>query len=170
MSLTWFLSGQYGNAWQKWCIWYSKPHGQIKEYAWSHTWNCDEIPISSATFKGRVVRTSDGFDYITNTEKICFLSNMDQWCAHGEGRRSTEPPFKLQIFKICRRQCQHHDQFVPLDMKGCICHFTKWQIHHFISEGKNNWYLDKREKNSRYSLCASRICIVDSKYIHISDR
>ena len=24
---------------------------------------------------------------------------------------------------------------VPLDMKGCICHFTKWQIHHFISKG-----------------------------------
>ena len=22
---------------------------------------------------------------------------------------------------------------VPLDMKGCICHFTKWQIHPFIS-------------------------------------
>ena len=20
-------------------------------------------------------------------------------------------------------------QFVPLDMKGCICHFVKWQIH-----------------------------------------
>ena len=92
------------------------------------------------------MRTSDGFDYITNPKKICFLSNMDQWRAHGEGRRSTEPPFELQIFKICRRQYQHHDQFVPLDMKGCICHFTKWQIHHFISEGTNNWYLDKREK------------------------
>ena len=24
---------------------------------------------------------------------------------------------------------------VPLDMKGCICHFAKWQIHPFISEG-----------------------------------
>ena len=22
---------------------------------------------------------------------------------------------------------------VPLDMKGCICHFTKWQIHPFIT-------------------------------------
>ena len=25
--------------------------------------------------------------------------------------------------------------FVPLDMKGCICHLTKWQIHSFISKG-----------------------------------
>ena len=25
--------------------------------------------------------------------------------------------------------------FVPLDMKGCICHFAKWQIHPFISKG-----------------------------------
>ena len=24
---------------------------------------------------------------------------------------------------------------VSLDMKGCICHFTKWQIHPFISKG-----------------------------------
>ena len=23
----------------------------------------------------------------------------------------------------------------PLDMKGCICHFVKWQIHPFISKG-----------------------------------
>ena len=22
-------------------------------------------------------------------------------------------------------------------MKGCICHFTKWQIHLFISKGAN---------------------------------
>ena len=24
---------------------------------------------------------------------------------------------------------------VPLDMKGYICHFRKWQIHPFISKG-----------------------------------
>ena len=24
---------------------------------------------------------------------------------------------------------------VSLDMKGCICHFVKWQIHPFISKG-----------------------------------
>ena len=24
--------------------------------------------------------------------------------------------------------------FVPLNMKGCICHFIKWQIHPFISK------------------------------------
>ena len=23
---------------------------------------------------------------------------------------------------------------LPLDMKGCICHFVKWQIHPFISK------------------------------------
>ena len=26
-------------------------------------------------------------------------------------------------------------QIIPLDMEGCICHFIKWQIHPFISEG-----------------------------------
>ena len=27
------------------------------------------------------------------------------------------------------------NDFVSLDIKGCICHFTKWQIHPFISKG-----------------------------------
>ena len=27
-------------------------------------------------------------------------------------------------------------QCVSWDMKGCICHFTKWQIHPFISKPK----------------------------------
>ena len=27
--------------------------------------------------------------------------------------------------------------FVTLDMKGCICHFVKWQIHPFLSKGTN---------------------------------
>ena len=40
---------------------------------------------------------------------------------------------------LSRRPCyrwQKRDMceiLVPLDMKGCICHFTKWQIHPFIS-------------------------------------
>ena len=25
--------------------------------------------------------------------------------------------------------------YVSFDMKGCICHFVKWQIHPFISKG-----------------------------------
>ena len=32
-------------------------------------------------------------------------------------------------------------QYVPLDMKGCICHFLKWQIHPFISKGTKNLFL-----------------------------
>ena len=30
---------------------------------------------------------------------------------------------------------KHLQQIVHLDMKGCICHFVKWQIHPFISKG-----------------------------------
>ena len=29
-------------------------------------------------------------------------------------------------------------QVVPLDMKGFICHFTKWQIHPFISKSRQS--------------------------------
>ena len=32
---------------------------------------------------------------------------------------------------------------VPLDMKGCICHFVKWQMHPFIS--KKTSYSDDEE-------------------------
>ena len=38
----------------------------------------------------------------------------------------------LQVCHISSTVCTH---FVTLDMKGCICHFTKWQIHPFISKG-----------------------------------
>ena len=49
--------------------------------------------------------------------------------------------------RLCRYQCSNIFQLqekmvrttfylvVPLDMKGCICHLTKWQIHSFISKG-----------------------------------
>ena len=32
-------------------------------------------------------------------------------------------------------QHMHGEYIVPLGMKGCICHFAKWQIHPFISKG-----------------------------------
>ena len=31
------------------------------------------------------------------------------------------------------------DYIVALDMKGCICHFTRWQIHPFISMATICW-------------------------------
>ena len=32
-------------------------------------------------------------------------------------------------------------QIVPLDMRGCICHFAEWQINPFISKGTQcSWY------------------------------
>ena len=30
---------------------------------------------------------------------------------------------------------KHREHLVPSDMKGCICHFVKWQIHPFIFKG-----------------------------------
>ena len=32
-------------------------------------------------------------------------------------------------------------KIVPLDMKGCTCHFAKWQMHPFISKGRNATYV-----------------------------
>ena len=37
--------------------------------------------------------------------------------------------------------CWNCIYIVPLDMKGCICHFVKWQIHPFISKG-TIWFLE----------------------------
>ena len=36
---------------------------------------------------------------------------------------------------------QRYCKIVPLDMKGCSCHFAKWQMHHFISKGRNASYV-----------------------------
>ena len=40
--------------------------------------------------------------------------------------------------------------FVTLDMRGCICHFTKWKIHPFIS---------------KVTICHSNICTCIGPYI-----
>ena len=38
------------------------------------------------------------------------------------------------VWMVTIENPRHH---IPLNMKGCICHFTKWQIHHFIPKGRN---------------------------------
>ena len=45
--------------------------------------------------------------------------------------------FKILIFQRCEVLGNNHltNIIVPLDMKGCICHFVKWQIHPSISKG-----------------------------------
>ena len=81
-----FYSDQYGNAQQKLCPSYSKPHGHTNEYKWPNTLNCDEINIifiiSSTTFKGgpeKVLTTSLCLkSYVSYTtliqQSICPLS------------------------------------------------------------------------------------------------
>ena len=47
-----------------------------------------------------------------------------------------------------------YQYFVPLNMKGCICHFTKWQIHPFMSRGTTYHHtsrlLDPRRRPGRH--------------------
>ena len=56
------------------------------------------------------------------------------WCVAKTGCLSlasiTEYLLVLSEHRYVWRQ-----HFVPLDMKWCICHFVKWQIHPFISKG-----------------------------------
>ena len=44
----------------------------------------------------------------------------------------------ILIYQYCKGKNLIHS--VPLDMKGCICHFSKWQIHPFISKGTITWH------------------------------
>ena len=37
--------------------------------------------------------------------------------------------------RFSNRPLGYERVYLPLDMKGCICHFKKWQIHPFISKG-----------------------------------
>ena len=66
---------------------------------------------------------------------------------------TTELSDSAQTINICLRELDRSDVFVgffgqvkhliflerqyvvPLDMKGCICQFSQWQIHPFISKG-----------------------------------
>ena len=55
------------------------------------------------------------------------------------GGKSQRCPHPLLIMKmspvLTPRYCQGLYHFAPLDMKRCICHFKKWQIHPFIFKG-----------------------------------
>ena len=54
--------------------------------------------------------------------------------AGSTGRGEIFETFLMSVV-LSQSFCKKH--FVALDMKGCICHFAKWQIHPFISKGKN---------------------------------
>ena len=41
--------------------------------------------------------------------------------------------YRLSVSHI--KICIFYNISLPFDMKGCICHFTKWQIHSSISKG-----------------------------------
>ena len=58
------------------------------------------------------------------TYYVYILSN--NWCVSGVSAMTLSPFLS-----------SWHIPFL-LDMKGCICHFTMWQIHSLISEGMAN--------------------------------
>ena len=39
----------------------------------------------------------------------------------------------IHVCKVLLADTVHSLYIVPLGIKGCICHFVKWQIHPFIS-------------------------------------
>ena len=46
------------------------------------------------------------------------------------------PKYKSSLQVHTRLGLDSYRYIVPLDLKGCICHFTKWQTHPFISKGR----------------------------------
>ena len=51
---------------------------------------------------------------------------------------------------------RYNHQIVPLDMKGCISHFLKWQIHPFISKGTKCSHLTQGYKWFVLAQCKRR--------------
>ena len=48
---------------------------------------------------------------------------------------------------------------IPLDMKGCICHFVMWQIHHFASKGTSMFtYHGNNNSNKIHSTNKLFVC------------
>ena len=46
-----------------------------------------------------------------------------------------ESVWGLSKWRNTLKEIHQFDHFFPLDMKGCICHFTKWQMYPYISRG-----------------------------------
>ena len=74
-------------------------------------------------------------DHVGASCQRAMLSSLSQW---------TE---KLHRCVVLSFLCTN---IVPLDMKGCICHFVRWQIHPFISNGTNYSGLDNQ---TRFTAC-----------------
>ena len=72
--------------------------------------------------------------------------NMIAWHFPGWIRRvlTLREAVRQHVFHTCQRLIWlQTEPIVPLDMKGCICHCKKWQIHPFISKGTqcaNVWF------------------------------
>ena len=49
-------------------------------------------------------------------------------------------------------------------MKGCICHFGKWQIHSFISKGTNSQYFSLTNYMSLWKTKISLYCMAVQHY------
>ena len=47
-------------------------------------------------------------------------------------------------------------QYAPLDMKGCVCYFAKWQIHPFITKGTNYIQRSDQRSSTTNKHCLSR--------------
>ena len=57
---------------------------------------------------------------------------------------------------MTRRLMTH--QIIPFDMKGCICHFTKWQIHPFISKGRNDTSIPNGQRPYNINILLHSYC------------
>ena len=63
---------------------------------------------------------------------IQIISALQGLRSHSNQRIVCAAHFSRSIHRFC---CQLTTYYVTLDMKGCICHFVKWQIHPFMSKG-----------------------------------
>ena len=58
------------------------------------------------------------------------------------------------------------ENIVPLDMKRCICHFTKWQIHPFISKGTIFQILTRISfSTGTYLVYRSTVIVIYQRYV-----
>ena len=71
------------------------------------------------------------FTLLVQINRWSVFYNLTKICFYSEHERVSQP---------CVGVLSYVHITVPLDMKGCIFHFTKWQINPFISNGTNYEY------------------------------
>ena len=121
-------------------------------WGWWDEWEDTALQTPDSKFepwRSESEHTASGSRRIPTILHLCEWAGKKFECQSG-GRTPRSPTIEADSLNHCTRALALHfcnairyiqwHSIVPLDIKGCICHFTNWQIHPFIYKGTISYH------------------------------